>query len=893
MFNLKHTTMTKKIYYFIALLLFSFACEQFLDQPTGNVNFADGTSFTLQFDADGGVNSISFTADSNWTLSTSEAWINVSKSSGTASDTTFDVEVETNNTLEVREGYVEMSTLNNKSYRFVVIQTGEQPTFTINGNGEYSVLAKGGNVNVKLETNLEYEVGIPTSAKSWISLSNTRTVRDETLTFVVAANKTLDERRASINIVNEDNNVLKTIVIVQQGEEETFSLSQTSYTIDENGGEVKIKVSTNLEYIVEIPTEAKAWLSVADTRTIRTETLVFTVSPNDTLYAREAFVSISASNGKKYTLKFTQKAMTRVFTLDRSYILFNTDGGSVEVAVTTNVDYKIEVDNTATWLTYDKTRATTTDTILFSASALATGSNRVAEVKFTDASGNNLATLNVEQDSSFRVTYTTNDGKPVALYSTDGFGANYLGNNYDSTSGRGWLRFDTAITAIPKQAFSRCTNLTTVDIPNSVTSIGVQAFYGCSAMQEIVIPESITAVGSEAFVDCGGKVFVNCNIDTDYSFCDEFSFKDAGFKEVVIGDNVEIIGYSAFSGAKNVSKLTLGKNVKEIRSFAFSNNNSIRSVVIPDSVTTIGYWSFYGCDYLVSLTIGAGVTAMDGPYIRTSSLHSVYCKAVTPPTNADEYYSIFTSNKDFVIYVPQGSVDAYKSADAWFEYADLIVAYDFENDKIAEPNYTAHPRDKWVGVWNVESSKTMTIKDFGSIVVDNNPYNFEVVIVAHPSFDNELLIYGLSATEHVARCYVDDNGDINLVNGMSVGYMDGNGYEPTWLMYAELNGNPGLFKDQMVSYVFKMNGDTATATPVTETLSNGAKFEVLATYVFGLNSDGSIGYYIPSGFPIVSHAGTLSLTRCATRASQLNVELSDSPALHISDVRVSSLEGLR
>lgn len=215
-------------------MLFGIACEQFVEKPSGVVTFADGTSFTLQFNAEGGTKNIAFDVDSNWTLSTSDSWINVSKTSGTSADTSFAIEVDANDSLDVREGYVEMSTLNNLSYRFVVIQAGEQPTFTINGNGEYSVVANGGNVSVKLETNLAYDVEIQESAKSWITLSNTRAVRAETLTFVVAANQTLEERRANINILGEDNNVLKTIVIVQQGEAETFDLGQkTSFSFDE------------------------------------------------------------------------------------------------------------------------------------------------------------------------------------------------------------------------------------------------------------------------------------------------------------------------------------------------------------------------------------------------------------------------------------------------------------------------------------------------------------------------------------------------------------------------------------------------------------------------------------------------------------------------------------
>ena len=60
------------------------------------------------------------------------------------------------------------------------------------------------------------------------------------------------------------------------------------------------------------------------------------------------------------------------------------------------------------------------------------------------------------------------------------------------------------VTSIGYNAFSFCTGLTSITIPNSVTSIGTYAFYGCSGLTSITIPNSVTSIGDLAFHGCSG-----------------------------------------------------------------------------------------------------------------------------------------------------------------------------------------------------------------------------------------------------------------------------------------------------------------------------------------------------------------------------------------------------
>ena len=65
------------------------------------------------------------------------------------------------------------------------------------------------------------------------------------------------------------------------------------------------------------------------------------------------------------------------------------------------------------------------------------------------------------------------------------------------------------VTSIGKSAFSFCTGLTSITIPNSVTSIGKSAFFNCSSLTSISIPNSVTSIESGAFHLCSSLTSIS------------------------------------------------------------------------------------------------------------------------------------------------------------------------------------------------------------------------------------------------------------------------------------------------------------------------------------------------------------------------------------------------
>ena len=170
--------------------------------------------------------------------------------------------------------------------------------------------------------------------------------------------------------------------------------------------------------------------------------------------------------------------------------------------------------------------------------------------------------------------------------------------------------------------FYKC-KISNIDL-NGVTKIGRFAFYELRGCTSITIPPSVTDFGNYAFSGVSGLNSVTIDYDSNAT-----------------------LGYNQFSGS-SITSLTIGSHPTAIGQGMFQKCTKLTNLVIPSNISSINSSAFYNCSGLTSITV-----------------HSV-----TPPILGSSAFN-YTSCP---IYVPPESVDAYKAASGWSNYASRIQA---------------------------------------------------------------------------------------------------------------------------------------------------------------------------------------------------------------------------
>ena len=210
---------------------------------------------------------------------------------------------------------------------------------------------------------------------------------------------------------------------------------------------------------------------------------------------------------------------------------------------------------------------------------------------------------------------------------------------------------------IPDEWFLDFTFLEVAKLPKDLESIGYRAFENCRVLREVTIPASVNNIGESAFENC------------------------RMLQEVTIPALVTEIKDSAFDNCRSLSAVHFGGSTEEqaddpaasqcalqrIGNWAFYNCHQLQELNIPEGVTEIGDAAFYGCSYLEDLVLPSSLqTIGDNCFSLCSKLGRIIVNAAVPPViEAKTFYEV---DRSIPVYVPKGSLEAYKADAYWSEF---------------------------------------------------------------------------------------------------------------------------------------------------------------------------------------------------------------------------------
>lgn len=248
--------------------------------------------------------------------------------------------------------------------------------------------------------------------------------------------------------------------------------------------------------------------------------------------------------------------------------------------------------------------------------------------------------------------------------------------------------------------------LSRIDFPESLETIGIAAFHDCSNLSRVEFPKSLNRICNWAFANCTALSEVNLSEGVEY--IDAEVFYNTGICEVVIPESVRKLDYGAFACSKHLVKVVLPKNLRTIPAQLFYEAPIIavrwpdyiekicedafcgswfKELQLPDGLQEIGTHAFGNSEQLQAVEFPASIQKIgELAFSDCPKLKRIVCKASIPPT-------LDLLNSDWIsqitLYVPQGLVDAYRSASGWKDCKEIVeievvaidnVYYPMEND---------------------------------------------------------------------------------------------------------------------------------------------------------------------------------------------------------------------
>ena len=417
-----------------------------------------------------------------------------------------------------------------------------------------------------------------------------------------------------------------------------INIADNSIDATPAGGTQEIKLTTNLDYTVEIPDNAKSWLSLApETRAMREDTIVFEVTANEGIQ-RYATVALKDEQGNILQT-----------------IIFRQLGMCTEI----HVETKGELENELADYDYANIESLKITGVLNDVDFLFIY-RMMPNLKNLDIAEVNITALPTQ------AFYNSKNVEHLILPNT----LITIGEEMFYQSDLRSVVIPTNVTTVGYSAFKRCSSLTTVTFEkeSQLKTIGGDYYYGafsdCTALTSIEIPASVETIGNTAFSDCSSLATVT-------------------FEK---GSRLKTIGNNAYYRCTSLTSIEIPASVETIEATAFKRCSKLTTVTFEKGSqlkiigggfdTNVGYRYIYGAFSELKNLMTVDMSACtqveiieECAFYNDPELRLFKVSTETPPTC--ENNAFVGINPYSVLKVPSGCANAYKAATGWKNFASI------------------------------------------------------------------------------------------------------------------------------------------------------------------------------------------------------------------------------
>lgn len=364
------------------------------------------TPKTIHFTDQGGTQSITFTANRDWSVSSADSWCKVSPSSGNKAEGSITVTLtcEPNTTYDPRSATL---TVRVEELSETITVTQDTNLGLLVSPTTYDLNNAAQSIEVEVRANVKYAVEIDAACKDWITQAGTKALSSEKITFSIAANESYDNREGKIIIKQTDGNLSETIV-VKQGQTNGLFITTPEYDLSNEEHTLSVEVKANVSFQVSPQVD---WIKYVETKALTSSTIVLSIEANKTYDDRTGTILVKQTNGDlSGTITINQKQIDGIFVTPTDVVIDNAEH-SVELEVKNNVSYDVVIpDDAKEWISIKNnsaTKALADNKVTLAIAQNASFDNREASVTIKQTDGPLAETVKIKQSQTDGLFITT------------------------------------------------------------------------------------------------------------------------------------------------------------------------------------------------------------------------------------------------------------------------------------------------------------------------------------------------------------------------------------------------------------------------------------------------------------------------------------------------------